>query len=159
LRMRLHYAVPQRKASTMRRSSAILVPFVLALTACSSTSSPAATYIGGACDYDGPSEFDLDSTVTFTVENESDTAEVGFSILDFPEDLASEEILELGIFACVPFGTAEAFTGNPTAIGAPEDLTVTFDTPGQWGLTCYDESGNEHGGAGLDYVTMFTVTE
>jgi hypothetical protein len=137
----------------------IVVPLVLALASCSTTSDPTATYTGGACDYDGPSEFDLNSTVTFTVENESDTVEVGFSILDFPEDLTSEVILELGIFAFVPFGTAEAFTGNPTAIGTPEDLTVTFDTPGQWGLNCYDESGNEHGGAGLDYVTMFTVTE
>jgi len=35
--------------------------------------------------------------------------------------------------------------------------SVLDDTPGQWGLNCYDTSGGEHGGSGLDYVTMFTV--
>ena len=34
-----------------------------------------------------------------------------------------------------------------------------FDSPGQWGINCYDTSGGENDGEGLDYVTMFTVNE
>jgi hypothetical protein len=97
--------------------------------------------------------------VTFTVTNESDTPVVGFSILEFPEGTTPEEIHDEGIFEFVTSGNIAAIAGKPTAVGTSKELTVTFDTPGQWGLNCYDESGDEHGGAGLDYVTMFTVTE
>ena len=143
----------------MRRSAVIgTVLVVMVLTGCSDTTSdPTATYTGGACDYDGPSEFDMNTTVTFTVTNESDTTDVGFAIWDFPEGLTSEEILEQGIFAFVTFGNFASIAFSPTAIGESEDLTVFFDTPGQWGLNCYDESEGENNGAGLDYVTMFTV--
>ena len=53
----------------MRRPMAIVALLVLILASCSTSSEPTATYTGGACDYDGPSEFDLESTVTFTVTN------------------------------------------------------------------------------------------
>ena len=141
----------------MRRVTSLATLLVIVLAACSGSSEPTATYTGGACDYDGPSEFDLNSTVTFTVTNESDTTQVGFAVWDFPEGLTPEELLEQGIFEFVTFGNAEVFASSPTAIGTSEELTVTFDTPGQWGLNCYDESGGEHAGAGLDYATMFTV--
>lgn len=114
----------------------------------------AATYTGGACEYDGPSQFDLGSTVTFVVSNESDTSNVGFAVWDLPEDVTSEEIHDQGIFAFVAFGNFAAIAFAPTAIGEPEELTVTFETPGQWGLNCYDESG---GAPGIDYVTLFTI--
>jgi len=143
----------------MRRSAVIgTVLVAVVLAGCSDTTSePTATYTGGACNYDGPSEFDLNTTVTFTVTNESDTTQAGFAIWDFPEGLTSEEIHEQGIFAFVTSGNFADIAFSPTAIGEPEDLTVLFDTPGQWGLNCFDLSGGENGGSGLDYVTMFTV--
>jgi hypothetical protein len=143
----------------MTRITSVVVLFVLVLVGCSRSSDPSATYTGGACDYDIPSEFDLNSTVTFTVTNESDTPVVGFAILEFPEGTTPEEIHDEGIFEFVTKGNIAANAGKPTAVGTSKELTVTFDTPGQWGLNCYDESGGEHGGAGLDYVRMFTVTE
>jgi hypothetical protein len=68
-----------------------------------------------------------------------------------------EEILEQGIFEFVTSGNAEGIVRAPTVIGESQGLRVFFDTQGQWGLNCYDASGGEHGGDGLDYVTMFTV--
>jgi hypothetical protein len=44
----------------------------------------------------------------------------------------------------------------PCAI-APTTARVFFDSPGQWGIICYDKSGGENDGAGLDYATMFAV--
>jgi hypothetical protein len=105
----------------------------------------------------GPSEFDLNSTVTFTVTNESDTTQVGFSVWKFPEGVTSEEILEQGIFEFVTSGNAERIIRPPTAIGEPETLRVFFDSPGQYGINCFDTSGGETDGSGIDYVTMFTV--
>ena len=141
----------------IRRLIALTVVLVVGLVGCSTNSEPTATYTGGACDYDGPSEFDINTTVTFAVTNESDTTDVGFVVLDFPEDVTSEEILEQGIVEFVTFGEFASAVRAPTAIGESEDLSVFFDTPGQWGLNCYDKSGGEHNGDGLDYVTMFTV--
>ncbi len=119
-------------------------------------STATATYTGGECSYDGPTEFDLDTTATFTVTNSSETDIVGFSIWDFPEDVTSQEIQEQGIFEFVTFGEFAALLPPPTAIGESKDVTVTVDTPGQWGINCYDESG---GGRGIDYVIMFTVND
>ena len=141
----------------MRRFTAIVGLLVLVLASCSTSSEPTATYTGGACDYDGPSEFDLDSTVTFTVTNESDTTEVGFALWKFPDGVTPEEILEQGIFEFVTSGNAEAGVSPPTVIGEPETLRVFFDLPGQWGIVCFDGSGGETDVAGIDYVTMFSV--
>ena len=143
----------------MRRSAVIVAVLVaVVLTGCSGTTGdPSATYTGGACDYDVPSEFDVNSTITFTVTNGSDTTQVGFAVWQFPDGVTPEEILEQGIFEFVTFGNAESFVSAPTAIGESQDLPVFVDTPGQWGLNCYDLSGGENDGAGLDYVTMFTV--
>jgi hypothetical protein len=141
----------------MRRFTAIVGLLVLILASCSTSSDPTATYTGGACDYDGPSEFDLNSTVTFTVTNESETTEVGFALWKFPEGVTPEEILAQGIFEFVTSGNAEAGVSHPTVIGEPETLRVFFDSPGQWGIVCFDASGGESDVAGIDYVTMFTV--
>jgi hypothetical protein len=143
----------------MRRLTAVVGLLVLVLASCSTSSDPTATYPGGACAYDGPSEFDLDSTVTFTVTNESDTTEVGFAVWKFPAGVTSEEILEQGMFEYVTFNDAENLIRDPTAIGEPETLRVFFVSPGRWGLNCFDLSGGENNGSGLDYVTMFTVNE
>ena len=123
----------------------------------STSSEPTATYTGGgACDYDGPSEFALNSQPTFTVINESETTEVGFSLWKFPEGVTPEEILEQGIFEFVTLGNSPSYIAPPTAIGEPRTLRVFFDSPGQWGINCFDQSGGDDDGSD-NYVTMFTV--
>ena len=120
------------------------------------SSEPTATYTGGACDYDGPSEFALNTMVTFTVINESETTEVGFSLWKFPEGVTPDEILEQGIFEFVTQGNSPSYIAPPTAIGEPRTLRVFFDSPGQWGINCFDQSGRDDDGSD-NYVTMFTV--
>jgi hypothetical protein len=119
-----------------------------------------ATYDGSGCVYEGPTEFDLNSTVTFTVTNESDTTEMGFAVWSVPEGTTADEILEDGIFTVVGGGPpADPEKGfytalfAPTAIDSTEDLTVTLDTPGQHALICFDASTG-----GGDHAIMFTVS-
>jgi hypothetical protein len=119
------------------------------------SSEPTATYTGGACDYDGPSEFALNTQPTFTVINESETTEVGFSLWKFPEGVTPEEILEQGIFEFVTPFNSPSFILPPTAIGEPGTLRAFLDSPGQWGISCFDQSGGEN--VSDNYVTMFTV--
>ncbi len=131
----------------MRRIATLATLFVVVLGACSGSSEPTATYTGGACDYDGPSEFDVNSTVTFTVTNESDTANIGFAVWKFPEGTTAEEVFNEGIINVVAGDGYEI-----DFVGAEYDLTVTFNETGQHGINCF-----ELGGA--DYVAMFTVVE
>ena len=145
----------------MRRLTAIVGLLVLVLASCSASSEPTATYTGGACDYDGPSEFDIDSTVTFTVTNESDTTDMGFAVWSVPEGTTADEILQDGIFTVVggspPADKANGFyaeLSRPTAIGTSEGLRVLLDTPGQHALLCFDLSRQPGGG---DHAIMFTV--
>ena len=119
---------------------------------------PVAIYHGSECIYDGPSEFDVGSTVTFTVTNDSETTGVGFGVVMFPEGTTPEEIYDEGIFNVLPSGAGPiSVVSAPTTLGEEYDLTVTFDEPGQHGINCFDRSGGENDGEGLDYVTMFTV--
>jgi len=139
----------------MRRLLAIAVPLVLMLASCSTSSDPTATYTEGACTYDGPSEFDVNSTVTFTVTNDSDTENVGFTVWKFPEGTTPEEVYDNGIFAVVsrnPGAIGEKF--SPTALGEEYDLTVTFSESGQHGINCFVFPGPA---TEVDHVTMFTV--
>jgi hypothetical protein len=143
----------------MRRLLAIVVPLVLILASCSTSSEPTATYTGGACAYGGPSEFDLGESVTFTFINESDTTDLGFSVWAVPEGATADEILEVGIYDAVGhFGGAimpepgfYASLWPPTAVDTSVDLAVTLDTSGQHALICFDSSG--------DYAIMFTVSD
>ena len=139
----------------------LTVVIVVALTAagCSSDGSePTATYTGDECDYDGPSDFDLNTTVTFTVTNESDHTDVGFGIWKFPSGVTSEEIFSEGIFQAVgPGDDFATVNSSPTPIGEPEALGVFFDTPGQWGINCFVFADDRS--PGQDYTTMFTVNE
>ena len=141
----------------MRQVSVLVVLFILAIAGCSS-SEPSATYTGDACSYDGPSNFDLNTTVTFTVTNESDHTDVGFGIWKFPSGVTSEEISSEGIFqAAGPGDDFAAVSSSPTPIGEPEALSVLFDTPGQWGINCFVFADDRS--PGQDYTTMFTVNE
>ncbi len=139
----------------MRRLSAIVVPLVLILAGCSTSSNPTATYTGGACDYDGPSEFEVNSTVTFSVTNDSDNPNVGFTVWKFPEGTTPEEIYNEGVFSVVsrdPGPIGEKF--SPTTPGEEYDFTVTFTETGQHGIDCFVFPGPAREG---DHVTMFTV--
>jgi len=142
----------------MRRVTALTMLLVVALAACSGSSDPTATYTGDGCDYDGPSEFDVNTNVTFTVTNDSDITDIGFAIWKFPSGVTSEEISSEGIFQAVgPDDDFAALNSSPTPIGEPEELSVFFDTPGQWGINCFvfanDRSPEQ------DHTTMFTVNE
>jgi hypothetical protein len=146
----------------MRRLFAIVVPLVLILASCSTSSEPTATYTGGACAYDGPSEFDLGESVTFTFINESDTTNLGFSVWAVPEGTTADAILEVGIYEVVGhFGGAAmpepgyyASLWPPTAVDTPGDLAVTLDKPGQHALICFDLSDSSG-----EYAIMFTVSD
>ena len=96
----------------MRRITTLATLLVVVLAACSGSSEPTATYTGGACDYDGPSEFDINSTVTFTVTNESDTTEAGFAIWDLIKAKIDD-----GIEAIRDIGRAGGLIGEGGAHG------------------------------------------
>jgi hypothetical protein len=89
--------------------------------------------------------------VTFTVTNESDTTDMGFSVWSVPEGTTADEILEDGIFTVVgggpPADPEKGFYAAlfaPTAIGTSQTLRVFLDTPGQHALNCYE--GSTRGG-------------
>jgi len=134
--------------------AALLVLVALAVAGCSSSSSePSATFTGAACNYDGPSEFDLNSTVTFTVTNDSDIHTVGFAVWKFPEGTTSEEIYDEGIFNVVKRNIL-TLRSSPTTPGEEYELTSTFNETGQHGINCFVFPGPT---TESDHVTMFEV--
>jgi hypothetical protein len=143
----------------MRRIMTVATLLVFALTACSGSGEPTATYTGGACEYDGPSEFDLDSTVTFTVINESDSTNMGFDIWSLPEGTTADEIVEVGLLELLDINGPDDYPGfyaavfAPTPIDSPDSMTVTLDKPGSHVLVCFDETKE------LDHPLMFTVLD
>jgi len=139
----------------MRRLSVLAVLFILAVAGCSTSSDPSATFTGSACDYSGPSEFDVNTTVVFEVKNDSDVTNVGFSVMKFPEGSTSDEIFEQGIFNIFE---PEGFAGTdpPMPVGTSRSFSVTFVETGQHGINCYVWPGPE---TETDYVTMFNVTQ
>jgi hypothetical protein len=143
----------------MRRFFVFVVPLVLVLAGCSTSSDPTAVFDGAACVYDGPSDFEVGSTVTFTVTNESETPDVGFAVFKVPEGVTAEEIVEQGIFNVVfdvpPGSEALGAVDPPTAIGTSRSFSVTFAEAGQHGINCYVWPGPE---IGADHVAMFTVS-
>jgi hypothetical protein len=140
------------------RMTALLVLFVLALASCSTSSDPSATFTGSACDYSGPSEFDVGSEVAFVYTNESETTSTGFAVWKFPEGLTSEQIFDQGIFNATNTTPGSApWIGRvsaPTVIGTEYEFVVTFTETGQHGMVCFVFPGPE---TGSDWVTMFTV--
>jgi hypothetical protein len=139
--------------------ASIVVLLVLAVAGCSSSSDPSSTFTGSACDYSGPSEFDVNSEGTFSYTNESDTPGAGFAVWKFPEGLTSEEIFEQGLMTLAntvafPFDNVINFVPVPTVVGQEYELPVTFTETGQHGVVCFVSPGPV---SGTDYVTMFTV--
>ena len=135
-------------------------PTATATPTATSTATATATFTGEACAYDGPSEFDADSTVTFTVINETDT-ETAFAVWKIPEGTTPEEIYDEGISNAVPTSADDDAGYEIDAVLAPitgeaYDLTVTFLESGQHGINCFPFTGA--GYRENDHVTMFAVT-
>ena len=140
---------------TTTTAAALTVDEALAVS--DTTSDPIATYDGNECVYEGPTEFDLDSTVSFTVINESDNTAVGFGVWSVPDGSTAAEILEKGIFEVVgatSIAADEFYAGRlpPTGRDHEYELSVTLDTPGQHVLNCFEEPGGDH-------AIMFTVSD
>ena len=114
-----------------------------------------ATFDGASCVYDGLSEYDVGSTVIFTVTNESETPNVGFAVRKFPDGTTPEEIYDEGIFNVVSRSTGYlGLKASPSTPGEAYDFTVTFSETGQHGINCFEFPGPA---AEADHVTMFTV--
>ena len=128
----------------MHRITALVALVVLAVAGCSSSSEPSATFTGSACEYSGPSEFDVNTTVVFEFTNDSDVTNVGFAVMNLdvadPEDAALEG------------------TNPPTAVGTSRSFSVTFVETGQHGVACYVLPGPGETEA-QQYVSEFSVTE
>jgi hypothetical protein len=146
----------------MRRLLIVVVPLVLVLASCSTSSEPTKTYDGSECTYDGATEFDLDSEVTFTFINESDDTGVGFVVWTVPDGITAAEIDEKGIFEAI--GTEQGNTDPyeffeakfpPTQLDTEYQVTVTLDREGLYSVNCFVETGapvNTH------YATIITVS-
>ncbi len=146
----------------MGRLTAIVVLLVVVLAACGSSSSePAKIYDGNGCTYDGPTEFDLNSEVTFTFMNESEDTGVGFVVWTVPDGTTAEEIEEKGIFGAT--GTQQGNTAPyefweakfpPTQLDTEYQVTVTLDREGLYSVNCFVQTGppNTH------YATIITVS-
>jgi hypothetical protein len=141
----------------------MVVVLVVAVAACGGSSSePTKTYDGNGCSYDGPTEFDLNSDVTFTFINESDTTGVGFVVWTVPDGTTAAEINEKGIFEAT--GAQEGNTAPyefweakfpPTQLNTEYQVTVILDREGLYSVNCFVETGapvNTH------YATIITVS-
>jgi hypothetical protein len=147
----------------MRRLTAIVVVLVVTVAACGSSSSePTKTYDGDECSYDGPTEFDLNSEVTFTFINESDTTGVGFVVWTVPDGTTAADINEKGIFEATgtqlgntaPYEFWEA-KFPPTQLDTEYQVTVTLDRAGLYSVNCFVETGAE---VNTHYATIITVS-
>jgi hypothetical protein len=146
----------------MRRLTAIVALLAVVLAACSSSSGEATNiYDGNGCTYDGATEFDLNSEVTFTFINESDDTGVGFVVWTVPAGTTAAEINEKGIFEAT--GMAQGDTAPyefweakfpPTQLDTEYQVTVTLDREGLYSVNCFVETGapvNTH------HATIITV--
>ena len=129
----------------------------LVLVACSSASGePIATYDGVECRYDGPPEFDFDSTVKFTFINATDEPQVGFAVWTVPDGVTAAEILEEGIVNVVG-ARHDAYdnplVSRPTVKDHEYEVAITLDTPGAHSIICFDLA------TGVDHPTVFTVSD
>ncbi len=130
---------------------AILTTLVLAvaLGSCSASddasADPKATYDGSACTYEGPTEFDVGSTVTFTLVNASDSAVAGFALWHVPDGTTVAEVEERGVFAVVADEPPAAYGRlNPNQFPAVpnQEYEVAFvlEPAGQYAINCFDQS-------------------
>jgi len=141
------------------RGSDELGPATPVTTQAPPTSEPTKIYDGNGCSYDGATEFDLNSEVTFTFINESDTTRVGFVVWTVPDGTTAEEILEKGIGEVTetaqggPYEFWEA-KFPPTQRDTEYQVTVTLDRAGLYSVNCFPETGAP---VNTQYATIITV--
>jgi hypothetical protein len=114
------------------------------------------------CTYEGPTEFDVNSDVTFTFINASETPDIGFQVVKVDEGTTKEAIYEFGV-GSVSNGEGddwyEPYLPTPTAPGIEYAFTVTLDKVGLHAIVCFqhpahDEPDKEY----PNYAsTLFTV--
>ena len=107
------------------------------------SSEPRATFTGSACEYSGPSEFDVNTTVAFRFTNDSDVTNMGFAVMNLEVD--DEDAALDG-------------TNPPTPIGTMRVFRVTFVETGRHGVVCYVLPGPGETET-QRYITEFNVTE
>jgi ABC-type transport system substrate-binding protein len=135
----------------VRRATALVTLLVLAVAGCSSSSEPSATsssepratFTGSACEYSGPSEFDVNTTWFFKFTNDSDVTNMGFAVMNLEVD--DEDAALDG-------------TSPPTPVGASRLFSVTFVETGRHGVACYVLPGPGETET-QRYITEFNVTE
>lgn len=113
---------------------------------------PTIVYTGNECAYQGQTEFEVGTEVTFSFLDNVDRIEgvsVGFGIWRLPEGMTVQEILDEGM---MNNGAQVETSALPTADGL--DLTVTFDEPGLYAANCADRT---EGQPPADYANLFTV--
>ena len=140
------------------RTALILLAIAIWLPACGTASEPTAVFTGEECTYEGPTEFELGSTVTFAFVNESGVTDMGFSVWPVPEDTNPDRILAEGLFGVVPDdGTYEMYDAvfPPVEIGSTSSLDITLDRSGRHAIICFDASGIIPGDR--DYAILFDV--
>lgn len=136
-----------------------------------STTTTNAQIVGGvttrhdsACTYEGPTAFDLNSDVTFTFINASETVDVGFSVWKVDEGTTIEDIFHNGISEVTDQeqGLYQPVLLTPRALGGEWSLTVTLDKVGLHALNCFQHihalNCFQHIAVSPDYAsTLFTV--
>jgi hypothetical protein len=119
-------------------------------------------YDGSGCTYEGETEFDLNSEVTFTFINESDDPRVGFVVWTVPDGTTAEEILEKGIGEVT--GSEQGDTAlyefweakfPPTQLNTEYPVTVLLNRAGLYSVNCFVDSGAT---VNTQYATIITVS-
>lgn len=128
----------------LTRRIPILVLLVVVLAACNGSSAEStATYDGGGCTYEGPTEFDINSEVTFTFIDETESGSTGFAIWPVSVGTTVEQIHEEGIFNV---GIDPIPWSSETQVSDSEwQGTLTFNQAGLHALNCYDTSSGGEG--------------
>ena len=121
-----------------------------------------ATRLDGGCSYEGHTEFDLNSQVTFSFVNATEVSDKGFTVWKIPEGTTVEDITEARRMpSLVDFeeGFYDPYlpTGQGRGPGSVSKVSVVLDRPGLHALICFqliDEDEN----LGQDYAaSLITV--
>ncbi len=120
------------------------------------TSEATSTFDGSGCTYDGPTEFDLNTEVTFTFINTSDGS-AGYGIWKVPEGTTVGDITEKSIFGIGADRTPDMrAVALPSSPGIDKELVVALDTSGLWAVNCFTPDAD----LGVDYpATVFVVSD
>jgi hypothetical protein len=125
------------------------------------SSQATATYVGDGCTYDGPTEFALNSVVTFTFINATANSKVEFSVWKAPEGTTLADFkTEGGLVGVVGEGAAADKRYDvqlpPTVQDREYPKTITLNRPGQHIVNCFTGLRFPDD---LNYPILFTVSD